>query len=498
MKTFKIFIGLASLLSFGTALAQSNYNYTHQADSICKQVFTEWNLPGMAIVIIKDGKEMLLKGYGKSEYSSNGQEITPETQFVIASTTKAMTAALLATVIDKGFVKWSDTVTNHLPDFKLYDPWVTQNFLVKDIMVHKTGFKAYAGDDLPHFGYNRDQLYTLFRHIEPTYSFRTTYAYNNAMYTVSAKIIEKYYKMSWDQAIETYLFKPLEMTSSTTGNQAYFTSKRLAKGHRHFKDNDSIKFSLREDTKGAYAWLSAVAPAGFVITTAKDMGNWVRMLLDKGTFKGKTVISKENYKFLITPQTISGSDSATLNNYAQGWTIEQGASGRLIRHTGLAYGYTALVAFVPELNMGFAILTNAGNTTNPHMAIAREVIELVKGTDNKDWRKHYMEDFMKPSSSKIEKEKTDTIAPQRLDLYTGSYLKSDFGEAKVTLKEGKLLFALKDISSELKHKNANTFTMSVPGVGRVDVEFFSGINIPIEALTFNIGDPIGKFYKDAF
>jgi len=498
MKAINFFIGLAFIFSFNTAFAQSNNNLTHQADSLCKEVFTEWNLPGMAVVIIKDGKEMLLKGYGKSDYSSQGKEITPETQFVIASTTKAMTAALLATVIDKGMVNWNDTVINHLPDFKLYDPWVTQNFLVKDIMVHKTGFKAYAGDDLPLFGYNRDQLYTLLRHIQPTYSFRTTYAYSNAMYTVAAKIIEKYYNMSWDNAIATYLFKPLEMNSSTTGNKAYFTSERLAKGHRHYKDGDSIKFELREDTKNGYAWLSAVAPAGFVITTANDMGHWLKMLLNKGTYNGKTIISKENYKFLFTPQTITGSDSATLTNYAQGWTIEQGASGRLIRHTGLAYGYTALVAFVPDLNMGIAILTNAGNTTNPHMAITREIMEMLKETDTKDWRKYYMDNFMKPTSNKQEKEKEDSIAHKRLDLYTGNYLKPDFGKIIISLKEGKLLFVLKDVSCELKHKNGNKFIMDVPGVGNVEVEFFAGTNVPIEAITFNIGDPIGKFYKDPF
>lgn len=498
MKTINFFIGLAALFTFGVASAQPSDNYSHQADSICNKVFSEWNLPGMAVVIIKDGKEMLLKGYGKSEYSAQGKEITPQTQFVIASTTKAMTAALLATVVDKGVVKWNDTVINHLSDFELYDPWVTQNFLVKDIMVHKTGFNAYAADDLPHFGYGRDQLYTLLRHIQPTYSFRTKYAYNNAMYTVAAKIIEKYYNMSWDDAIANYLFKPLEMNSSTTGSKAYFTSEKLAKGHRHYKDGDSIKFSLREDTQRGYAWLSAIAPAGFVISTAQDMGNWLKMHLRGGTFNGKTVISKENHKFLITPQTISGSDSVTLNNYAQGWTIEQGESGRLIRHTGLAYGYTAVVAFVPDLDMGIAVLTNAGNTTNPHMVITREVIELLNGTDKKDWQKHYIDNFMKNSPRKPQEEKADTIAPKRLDLYKGKYSKRDFGTITISLKEEKLFFTLKESSYELTHKNANVFTMRVPGAGTVEVEFFAGTNVPIEALTFNIGDPIGKFYKAPF
>ncbi|MDD2583372.1 MAG: serine hydrolase [Bacteroidales bacterium] len=498
MKIIKVISVFVLFFLFDGALAQSNNNYTQQADSICNVVFSKWNLPGMAVVIIKDGKEMLLKGYGKSDYSTNGKEITPETQFVIASTTKAMTAALLATVIDNGKVNWNDTVINHLPDFKLYDPWVTQNFLIKDIMVHRTGFTAYAGDDLPHFGYNRDQLYTLLRHIRPTYSFRTKYAYNNAMYTVAAKLIEKHYNVSWDQAIETYLFKPLEMSSSTTGKNAYFNNERLAKGHRHYKEGDSIKFKLREDTLRGYAWLSAIAPAGFVVTTAKDMGNWLKMNINNGVFNGNRVISKESHSFLTTPQTITSSDSVTINNYAQGWTVEQGPSGRLIRHTGLAYGYTALVAQMPELNMGIAILTNAGNTTTPHMAIAREIVELVSNTDNRDWVEHYLNRFMKPSTKKPTKEQQDTTTHKRLELYTGNYFKPDFGEVIISLKEDKLFFSLNKIKSELKHKTGNTFTMVVPGVGKVEVNFFAGTNVPIESLTFNIGDPIGKFYKEPF
>ena len=182
----------ASILFSPAIFAQSNKFSSDDFDKLCNDVFKEWNLPGMAVVVVKGGETIFLKGYGTTAIDSTGTPITPKTQFVIASTSKAMTAALLATVIDEGKVKWEDTVVNHLPNFKLYDPWVTANFQVRDIMVHKTGFRAYATDDLPHFGYNRDQIFTLLRHIQPTYSFRTTYAYNNAMYTVTAKIIEKY------------------------------------------------------------------------------------------------------------------------------------------------------------------------------------------------------------------------------------------------------------------------------------------------------------------
>jgi len=491
LRVFTLFSALfLTVLSFGQQKVTPE-----MIDNLCKDVFREWNLPGMSIVVVKDGEVAFLKGYGKTNYSAKGENITPETRFVIASTSKAFTATLLATVIDEGKVKWNDTVVNHLPDFKLYDPWVTGNFLVRDIMVHKTGFNAYATDDLPHFGYNRDEIYRLLRHIKPTYSFRTTYAYNNAMYTISAKIIEKYTGMSWDDAIRERIFKPLEMNSSTTGNIAFRNSAKLASGHRHYREGDSVKFALRADTLNGFRWLSAVAPAGFVISTAKDMGNWLKMHLNNGVFNGKTIVSKENHKYLFTPQTITAWDSTSVSNYAQGWTIEQSSSGRVIRHTGLAYGYTALVGFVPDLKMGFAILTNAGNTTNPHLAIAREIIEMYRGTNDKNWREHYLSQFMKPSSPPKKREVKDSLPPKRAELYTGTYFKEDFGNVFITEEDGKLFFALKAVKSQMRHKSGDLFTINVEGAGTIEVEFFPGVNIPFESLTFKIGDPIGYFYK---
>lgn len=484
---------LSVTILFGPAVfAQTNNFSTEAFDKLCNDVFKEWNLPGMAVVVVKGGETIFMKGYGTTSIDSTGTPITPKTQFVIASTSKAMTAALLATVIDEGKVKWEDTVVNHLPDFKLYDSWVTANFQVRDIMVHKTGFRAYATDDLPHFGYDRDQIFRLLRHIQPTYSFRTTYAYNNAMYTVTAKIIEKHTKMSWDDAIVERIFKPLEMNSSTTGNRSFFTSEALAKGHTHFMDKDTIKRAIRADRERGFRWLSAVAPAGFVISTAEDMGNWLKMHLGKGKFNGKQIISEANHRYLFIPQTISGHDSVTLNNYAQGWTVEQSSNGRLIRHTGLAYGYTAFVGIMPEMDMGIAILTNAGATTNPHMAITREMIEMIKGEDKRDWREFYLSSFTRPRPA-IPQIKTDTIPQLANNQYIGQYFKDDFGTITIYEEDNKLTFQLNNVKSELRHKTGNSF--NIRSVSNIELEFFPGPNNKIDALTFKIGDPIGNFTR---
>ena len=463
-------------------------------ESFVDRVFKEWKLPAMAVTVVKDGKTVFVKGYGKTSLDAKGQPVDENTQFVIASCSKAFTAALLATVIDEGKVQWNDTVINHLPDFKLYDPWVTQNFLVRDIMVHKTGFRGNAADALPDFGYNRDELLRLYRHLKPTYSFRSTYAYNNGIFTTSAWLIEKYTGKSWDDALIERIFTPLGMKNSTTGDKAFFSSPTLARGNTLRKEADTLRLIPRLDFQGAFDWLSAIAPAGFVVTTGADIANWLKMLLNKGKFNGKQIISERNFNYLFNPQTITGSDTVSLFNYAQGWTIEQGPKGRLIRHTGLAGGYTALVGLVPEQNMGFAILTTNGTTNNPHYAIGRQLIDMYLGIHDKDWQKHYMDDYMRPAPPRTPPARTDSLPPLDKKSYAGTFDGGAFGDARVYIQNDTLRFALKKVNSPLRHKSGNTFTFAVEGAGRFDLTFFVDEKTKkAVSLTFNIGDPIEEF-----
>lgn len=491
----------AALLSLQSCKRDYTAQIPPQFGEYCQKTFDEWNLPGMAVVVVKDGRTVFLKGYGKTSLQPDAKPVDPEnTQFVIASTTKAMTAALLAITMDKYDVKWGDTVVNHLPDFRLYDKWTTANLLVKEVMTHKTGFKTYAMDDMPFFGYDRDDLYCLFSVLEPTYSFRTRYAYNNEMYTVIAKIIEKYNQESWDDAIAKYLFEPLEMKHSTTGNKAFFSSPDLALGCRvdYKSDVDSLVISPRDDREDAFTWLSAVAPAAFVMTTASDMANWLKMNLDHGEFNGKQVISRKNHDYLFYPQTITAYDSTRICAYAQGWTIEQSTKCQYIRHTGLGYGYTSLVGLVPELNMGIAILTNNGKTSDPQAAIARELIDMYLGVKGSDWSEKYLAQFKEDSTPKeqSEPEKKEEIIPQPLKngAYTGKYDKPVFGTATVYEKGGVLYFKLNKVDSMLEHVSGNDFRFRVPGAGKFTLTFTVKEG-RVQSLTFNIGDPIGEFHK---
>ena len=498
MRKFVILL-IAIVASWSTILCGQERSKSVPADfkQFCQSVLERWNVPGMGVVVVKDGEVVFADGFGTTSIGENGTPVTAQTPFVLASTSKAITAALLATLVDEGKVDWGDTVVNHLPDFKLYDDWVTSNFLVKDIMVHKTGFNAYALDDLPHFGYKRDDLYRIFRHVRPTYSYRTTYAYNNAMYTVSAHIIEKYTGMSWDDAITERLFKPLGMKNSTTGNKRFFNFPALAKGHSHTRDGNNMRTALRTDTLSGLNWLSAIAPAGFVISTAEDMGNWLVMMTGNGMFKGKQFLSEQTRRFLTQPQTVVSMDSTGLYNYAQGWRLENGRQGQIIYHTGLAYGYTALVAMVPDINMGVAVLTNAGSITNPQVTIMRELIEWYRGEDKRDWFKFYVDNYFTPQTQSSSPSPAPDVAMDKpVSDYTGNYFQADFGAITIHKVGTDLKFKLKNVDVPLKYIGNDKFTMRISGVGNVEVTFFRDGTQKVKSLTFNIGDPIGEFMKE--
>lgn len=471
-------------------------------DKMCQRAIDEWKVPGMAVAVVKDGEVVFMDGFGSAKLGDSANAavpVTPQTKFVIASTSKAITGALLATVMDDyDTIKWDAPVKNYLPDFKLYDKWATENFQVRDIMVHRTGFNSYALDDLPFFGYDRDDLYRLFAVVQPTYSFRTKYAYNNEMYTVAAKIIEKYTGKSWDEAIVERIFTPLGMKNSTTGNVSFFTAENLAQGYRLRKaeDKDEIAVVPRTDKENAFTWLSAVAPAGFVISTAEDMANWVKMNLNHGVFEGNEVVSRKNHDMLFYPQTITSCDSSRLCNYAQGWTIEQNRRGRYIRHTGLAYGYTALVGLVPDLNLGFVFLTNNGTSADAQSAIARDLIEKYYGNDNSTYFDEYLAEFKADLFSKDESKEAEEapVAPLANKAYVGEYHLDVFGTAKVYEKDGQLFFNLRKVDSPLKHKNGNKFEFFVPGGGNFELSF-TAKGGRVQSLTFDINDPIGEFVR---
>ena len=464
-------------------------------DAYCQKVMNEWQIPGMAVAVVKDGQTVFLKGYGKTALDERGVPVDETTQFVLASTSKAFTGALLASVMDSTpNLNWDDKVIDHLPDFKYYDDWATRNMMVKEVMAHHNGFKEYALDELPFFGYDRDGLYGLFAAIKPTYSFRSKYAYNNETYTIAAKLIEKYTGEAWEDAIEEKIFTPLGMIHSTTVNKSFYSAEKLAVPYNVENEDGKLVTKERTDRDFAFQWLTAVAPAAAVITKAEDITAWLKMHLNHGVYDGKEVISRKNHDYLFYPQTITVYDSTRLCNYAQGWTIEQNKYGRYIRHTGLAYGYTSIVALVPDLNLGIAVMTNNGESSDPQSAIARQLVDMYYGTKSTDWSAQYLADFMKVEPKK-EKD-SDVKEPPLADAaYIGEYTHPHFGVSKVFQKGGGLFVKINKLEAQLLHKSGNSFEIDVPGSGKFPIEFKTGAGNRVRAFNLDVGDPTDDFVR---
>lgn len=469
--------------------------YIKEIRKIAIQVQKKWNVPAMALTVVKDGETVYADGLGSLRAEKGSAPANKYTLFVNASTSKAFTAALLGMMVDRGYIKWTDRVIDHLPDFRLYDPWVTENYLVQDIMNHKTGFQPQAMDVIPALGYGRDDLYRMFRLVKPTYSFRTTYAYCNALYTIAARIIEKYTGQTWEEAVEENIFKPLQMEHSTTGKDHYFSAENFAYGYHLSKTDKGLKLTPRDDREDSYDWMQAVSPAAFIMCNAYDMGQWMKMWLNKGKFGEQQILTEKTVDYLFSPQTICSWDEERVVLYAQGWRVEQGVQGKLINHTGLAGGYTAWVVLVPEMNLGVSVLMNQGSTTSPQTAIVRQIIDMYRGVDS-DWITKIYEEYMQPARERKPKVKEDVVQPLEINLYTGLYFKELFGPASVYEENGDLRLQINDIDALLEHVNGNTFHFHARDES-FDMTFLINEKTG-QADGFNIdfGDDLGPFVKD--
>src|SRR5258706_2522266 len=186
-------------------------------DAFTARVLKEFEVPGLAVAIVKDGRVVLAKGYGVRKLG----EATPvdeNTLFGIASNTKAFTAAALAMLVDEGKISWDDAVTKHLPAFQLYDPYVTREMTIRDLLTHRSGLGLGAGDLLwwPPTDYSREEIIRRFRYVKPATSFRSRYAYDNVLYMVAGQVVAAVTGKTWDDSIKERIFTPLGMTTSNT------------------------------------------------------------------------------------------------------------------------------------------------------------------------------------------------------------------------------------------------------------------------------------------
>jgi len=438
-------------------------------DSYTLQIIQEWQIPGMALSIVKDDQIIYAKGFGEKELGK-GSSVDEHTSFQIGSISKSFTALLMAMLVDEGKVSWDDPVKKHLPDFEMYDPWVSDNLLIKDIMIHRTGLPDQSGTYIPCLGYGQDDIYRMFALIKPSTSLRTSYDYNNITFIIAAKIIEKYMGKTWEECVTERIFTPLEMHESSLNEQGFTTAQNVSTPHSFEYKNGAMAIEPLYGEEQALHWLTVIGPAGGVVSSVFDMTSWIRFHLSDGTFNGQRILSEKNLNYLHRGQLITSQYDNRITTYGHCWFIEQNNRYKVFFHTGTTWGYAALCVYVPELNLGMMFLANSEIPSSPRYAFMRRLIDLYLGSPDKDYSgeslAEWLADEQKDADKAHAKEaETVKVDPAPLTTYTGAYQKEVLGQAIITLEQDTLFITIgpKNWKAPLSHVNGNDFSFRMGG-----------------------------------
>lgn len=330
----------------------------------------QFGVPGMAIAIVEDGETTLARGYGVRRLGE-AAPVNSATLFPTGSTGKAVTAAALALLVDQGRIGWDDKVIDHLPWFRMHDPYVTRELTVRDLLVHRGGLGFGAGDLLfvPRSNLSRKETVQRIAHLEPRTSFRSTFAYSNLLYVVAGQLIEEVSGQTWEEFVEEHMLKAGGMLDSTTDSAARFAianrafpHARLNGGLRGAGDQELLD---ERDELGRNG-----APAGGLAMSADDLGRWIRIQLGLGALpdgEGR-LLSEQVVREMWTPVVVRPvqplppavqAAQATFETYALGWSVRDYRGVKIIHHGGAVFGSIAVVVLIPERVVGFAIVINS-------------------------------------------------------------------------------------------------------------------------------------------
>lgn len=429
-------------------------------DQYIERAMKEWHVPGLAIAIVKDDSVVYAKGFGVREVGKPDR-VDAHTLFAIGSNTKAFTSAAIGIMVDRKKMRWDDKVTHFLPDFQLYDPWVTREITISDVLSHRSGLGR-RGDMLWYGSeYGRDEILRRVRFLKPNSSFRTQFGYQNMMFLAAGQALAKAAGRSWDDVIVSEIFQPLGMDESNTSTDSLRGRNDVATPHS-IDGANAIPIPWRN--------LDNAAPAGSINSSVSDMTHWIRMQLDTGVYAGKKIISARSLNTTHSPQTIIPSPPDSLipsthfSLYAMGWVLQDYLGRELVWHNGGIDGMLSEVRLVPEAKLGFVILTNAdGHNINP--AISYRVLDAYLGAPARDWSAIGLAQQKKAEAMQAKAELEAEAARARdskpslaLERYAGTYADSMYGNATVKVENGKLVLRYgPTFEGDLEHWQYDTF-----------------------------------------
>ena len=459
---------LAAGLTAAETSSRSTQQLTRELDRVAERVLREFRVPGMAVTVVKDGQVIHAKGYGVRRLGETAA-VDHDTVFQIASNTKAFTSAALAILVDEKKLQWDDPVRKHLPDFDMHDPFVARELTVRDLLIHNSGLGLGAGDLLwwPTTNLTASEIVSRLRFIKPATSFRSRYAYDNLLYLVAGRVIERVSGKSWADFIRERLLIPLSMTSTTTDLRGFRPESNIATPHA--PSGDQIEPQPYDNAEN-------VAAAAAINSTAADLAKWMIAQLNEGELPGKTRLwSEEQSREMWMPQTIIrvGKPTGALAfmaprfaAYGLGWSLRDYRGLKIVAHSGALTGMYSRVMLVPELKLGIALLTNQQAMNSQNVA-AWHVVNHFAGGPPIDWVTAFAkanaessEKFADEEKKLVEGRARDTKPSLPLAEYAGTYTDPWYGDATLTLENGRLVMRFSrtpDLIGDLEHYHYDTF-----------------------------------------
>jgi CubicO group peptidase (beta-lactamase class C family) len=426
-------------------------------DSFVTEAIKAWDVPGLAMAIVKDGQVIFVQGFGFRDVDGK-LPVTPKTLFAIGSCSKAFTTFVLGTLVDEGKLDWDAPVRNYIPEFRMHDRVATELMTPRDLVTHRSGLPRH---DLVWYNstISRKQVVDRLRYLEPSETFRSKFQYNNLMFVTAGYLVERVTGKSWEEAVRLRIFEPLGMTGS---NFSVRDSQKSADFARPYAERDDkvVEVPFRD--------ISNVGPAGSINSNVEDISRWLMVNTQKGIFGSKPAISAavlaDIHSSHMTTGALPQRPEIAPVGYGLGWSVDDYRGHRRISHGGGIDGFTTMTTLFPEDGLGLIAFANLSGTALPELA-TRHAADRLLGLSTIDWSGEELGKKAKSkAAAKEAKSKKDTVRrpgttpAHPLEEYAGEYENPGYGVIKVELRNGKLDIAYNGIEAPLAHWHYEVFS----------------------------------------
>ena len=506
-------VALTALLLPCLALAAPPAGLEQRIETVRAQI----GVPGMSVAIVENDAVTFAKGFGARALGKPAK-VDADTLFQTGSTGKAFTVAALGILVDAGKLSWDDKVTDRLPGFQMYDPWVTREMTIRDLLVHRSGLGLGEGDLLfvPRTNLTRVESVRRLRYLKPATSFRGGFAYDNVLYMVAGQLIEAVTGETWEEFTAEHVLKPAGMLHSTTDEGSRLATENRAQPHARM--NGGLRGAGDQEPLDERDGLGrTAAPAGGMAVSANDMARWLLIQLHDGELPGHSgrLFSEAAHKEMwnpVVPQPIPSMPAPlkplepAFSDYALGWEVADYRGTKIVWHGGAVLGFLTTVVLIPDKHVGFSIEINSEDGEIV-LGLMYEILDHYLGLPRTDWTARYRAEKQHKIAEGLRLLNQESVKPAKmgpslpLERYAGIYTDPWYGNVELAVVDGKLTIDFKStprMSGTLEHWQYDTFRTQLTdkSIEPAYVTFNLDADGKVERITLKPVSPLADFSYD--